>query len=235
MALIKFESVSLGYSGETIIEDLSFSVESGDYLCIVGENGSGKSTLVKTLLGLIPAREGKIIYGDGLKKSEIGYLPQSTALQKDFPASVYEVVLSGCLNKSGIFPFYSKEQKELARKNTELLGLSDLAEKCYRELSGGQQQRTLLARALCASSRLLLLDEPEAALDTRVTREMYSLISELNSQGVTVITVSHDVQSAIERASHILHLSRRPKFFGRACDYVKSDAYLASLRGGLTK
>ena len=235
MALIEFRSVSLGYGGETVVEDLSFAVGAGDYLCIVGENGSGKSTLVKTLLGLIPPREGEIIRGDGLKKSEIGYLPQATAMQRDFPASAFEVVLSGCLNKSGLFPFYSNEQKELARNNMELLGISELEKKCYRELSGGQQQRVLLARALCASSRLLLLDEPETALDAKAMQQTYSLISKLNRDGVTVITVSHDVSHSVEHASHILHLAYKPKFFGRVEDYLKSDVYLLAGRGGRAK
>ena len=234
MSLIKFDSVSLGYS-ETVVEDLSFTVEAGDYLCIVGENGSGKSTLIKTLLGLIGAKSGNITFGEGLRRDEIGYLPQQSAWQKDFPASVFEVVLSGCLSRSYLIPFYSKKQKALARDNMARMGISHLENECFRSLSGGQQQRVLLSRALCASSRLLLLDEPVAALDAKVTQEMYSIISELNRGGVTVIMVSHDIEAAARQASHILHLSRRPKFFGRAADYIKSDAYTSALRGGGAK
>ena len=232
MALINCESLSIGYEGRAIVENLSFKVEKGDYLCIVGENGSGKSTLIKTILGLNTPLSGKLEYADGLKKNEIGYLPQQTVAQKDFPASVYEVVLSGCLNKCALSPFYSKAQKETAAKNMELLSNSSLAKKCYRELSGGQQQRVLLARALCASSRLLLLDEPAAALDPKVTRNMYSLISDLNESGIAVIMVSHDISAATTYASHILHVANHPKFFGRVEDYVKSDVGSAYIRGG---
>lgn len=235
MALIEFKSVSLGYGGEPVVEDLSFAVERGDYLCIVGENGSGKSTLVKTLLGLIPPREGEIIRGEGLKKCEMGYLPQGSAPERDFPASVLEVVLSGCLGACTFFPFYSSEQKAFARKNMELLDISNLEKKCYRELSGGQQQRVLIARALCASSRLLLLDEPETALDVKTMRQTYSLISQLKDEGVTVITVSHNISHSLEHASHVLHLAHKPRFFGRAKDYLKSDAYLTTIRGGRAK
>ena len=233
MSLIKFDSVSLGYT-DSVVESLSFSVHAGDYLSIVGENGSGKSTLIKTLLGLIPSMGGEIAFGEGLSHSEIGYLPQQNAAQSDFPASVSEVVLSGCLGKSGLIPFYLKEQRAVALSNMERLGISHLAKKCYRELSGGQQRRVLLARALCASSRLILLDEPAAALDPAAASDMYSLISELNRSGVTVIAVLHDVSAAVEYSSHILHLSHRPRFFGTVGDYLKSDAYLQGA-GGRTK
>jgi len=231
MSLVKFESVSLGYS-DAVVEELSFTVESGDYLTVVGENGSGKSTLIKTLLGLVPAKSGGVILGEGLSHREIGYLPQQSATQRDFPASVFEVVLSGCLSSARAIPFYSGEQKALALKNLERLGISHLVKKCFRELSGGQQRRVLLARALCASSRLILLDEPATALDPKVTEEMYSIISELNASGMTVIAVSHDIEAAIKYSSHILHLSHRPKFFGSVRDYLKSDAYLSKRGGG---
>ena len=223
MALIKCNSLSLGYEGRTIIENLSFEVNAGDYLCVVGENGSGKTTLMKALLGLKSPIAGEIVFGDGLTKTEIGYLPQQTAVQRDFPASVREVVLSGCLNKCGLSPFFSPKLRARAEDNTKRLGIDGIANRCYRELSGGQQQRVLLARALCASSRLILLDEPVAGLDPKVTADMYTVIEELNRSGVSVIMISHDIAAATRYASHILHISHEPLFFGKTEDYLKSD------------
>ena len=223
MALIKVSGVSLGYEGKAIVTDLDFEVNKGDYLCIVGENGSGKSTLMKTLLGQKNVVSGKIEFGDGLKQKEIGYLPQQTPVQKDFPASVKEIVYSGCLNSCGLRPFYSKEQKKRANEIMDKLGISELASSCYRELSGGQQQRVLLARALCATKKLLVLDEPVAGLDPVVTKNLYRLISDINNKGTTVIMVSHDIHAAIEFASHILHIGNKPLFFGTKEDYKNSD------------
>ena len=233
MALLNVSGVSLGYEGHPIVSNLDFRVEKGDYLCIVGENGSGKSTLMKTILGQKHVINGKIEFSDGLKQNEIGYLPQQTEVQKDFPASVKEIVLSGCINSCGFRPFYSKSQKTLAEENMKKLGIDDIAKKCYRELSGGQQQRVLLARALCATKKLLVLDEPVAGLDPLVTQNLYQLISEINRDGITVIMVSHDIHAAAEYASHILHISHEPLFFGTKEDYLKSDLYLSfSSKGG---
>lgn len=223
MALINVNGVSLGYEGKSIVTDLNFQVNKGDYLCIVGENGSGKSTLMKTLLGQKNVLSGKIEFSDGLRQNEIGYLPQQTQVQKDFPASVREVVMSGCLNSSGLSPFYSKAQKKQASEIMEKLGITELAKKCYRELSGGQQQRVLLARALCATKKLLVLDEPVAGLDPVVTKNLYRLISDINKEGITVIMVSHDIHAAIEFASHILHIGNKPLFFGTKEEYKNSD------------
>ena len=223
MALIRCEDVSIGYEGQTVVKDLYFSIQAGDYLCIVGENGSGKSTLVKSLLGLKSVEKGRIIYGDGLKQNEIGYLPQQTDAQKDFPASVYEVILSGRLNSRGLKPFYTGADKKAAVEKMELLGIRDLARQCFRDLSGGQKQRALLARALCATKTLLLLDEPVTGLDPIVTAEFYQLIRRINREsGIAVVMVSHDIESAVEDASHILHLQERMLFFGTAQDYRKS-------------
>lgn len=234
MSLVKCENVSLGYEGRAIIEGLSFEVNTGDYLCIIGENGAGKSTLVKTLLGLREPMSGVIEFGDGLKKKEIGYLPQQTQVQKDFPASVREVVLSGCLNKCGMNPFFSKENKKLAEQQMERLGITHLANRCYRELSGGQQQRVLLCRALCATGRIILLDEPVAGLDPKVTAEMYELIERLNKEdGVTVIMVSHDMGAAMKYASSILQVSRTDLYFGTKADYIKSEASRMFVGGGI--
>ena len=224
MALLTCQNVSLSYENNTVLTDLTFSVNVGDYLCIVGENGSGKSTLMKALLGLKSPGSGSILMGDGLKQSEIGYLPQQTSAQKDFPTSVYEVVLSGCLNNRGLSPFYSKTDKARAIENMNRLGLTDLKRHSYRELSGGQQQRVLLARALCATQKLLLLDEPVSGLDPVVTIDLYHLIRQINLDGITVIMVSHDIKSAVEYASHILHLQNKPLFFGTTAEYKTSEA-----------
>lgn len=220
MALIECKNVVLGYDNKIVLDNLSFEVNKGDYLCIIGENGSGKSTLMKTILGLKSPLGGEISFGDGLKKNEIGYLPQQTVVQRDFPASVREIVLSGCLNKCGLKPFYSKENKKLAEKNMERMNITALSKRCYRELSGGQQQRVLLARALCATEKILLLDEPVSGLDPKVTAEMYSLIKELNEQGVTIIMISHDMHAALKYASHILQVGSK-MFFGTKEDYLK--------------
>ena len=222
MALLTVDNLTLGYEGTTVAEDLTFSVRAGDYLCIVGENGSGKTTLMKTILDLMKPLSGRITTGEGLEPTAIGYLPQQTEVQKDFPASVREVVLSGSLNKSGFKPFYTKEQKRQSRDNMARLSILPLAGKCYRELSGGQQQRVLLARALGAADRMLLLDEPAAGLDPQITEDMYLLIKQLNESGLTIIMISHDIQAAARYASHILHVSRRPLFYGTKEDYILS-------------
>ena len=224
MSQLKCDNVTLGYEGKIVTQNLSFTVNAGDYLCIVGENGAGKSTLIKALLGLKSPMSGEITTGDGLKSTEIGYLPQQTVVQKDFPASVREIVLSGLLGKCGMRPFYSGKQKEFARKQMERMNILDLENRCYRELSGGQQQRVLLARALCAAEKMILLDEPVAGMDPKVTKERYELINKLNKEdGITVIMVSHDIAAAVKYASHILHISHTPLFFGKKEDYIKTD------------
>jgi len=224
MPQLTCENVTLGYEGRTVISDLSFEVNAGDYLCIVGENGSGKSTLMKTLLKLKTPVSGRVTTGDGLAPNEIGYLPQQTVVQKDFPASVSEVVLSGCLNRCGLRPFYNWVEKRLAKENMEKLGIAHLAKRCYRELSGGQQQRVLLARALCATQKLLLLDEPVAGLDPQAAAEMYDIIKTLNDDGTTIMMISHDVIAPVKYASHILHLGGQSAlFFGTKEDYFMSD------------
>lgn len=223
MALIKCENVSIGYEGQTVVKDLDFQIDPGDYLCIVGENGSGKSTLVRSLLGLKNVEKGQIIYGDGLKQTEIGYLPQQTDVQKDFPASVYEVVRSGRLNSRGFHPFYTAADRKAAVEKMDLLGIRNLAKQCFRDLSGGQKQRVLLARALCATKSLLLLDEPVTGLDPIVTGEFYQLIRRINREsGIAVVMVSHDIESAVKDASHILHLQETALFFGTTEEYKRS-------------
>ena len=223
MALLTCNHISLGYEGSVIVQDLSFHVSAGDYLCIVGENGSGKTTLIKALTGLHAPVSGKIETGDGLMANEIGYLPQQTAIQRDFPASVWEVVLSGCQSRAGIRPWYTKEEKRIARENMERMNITPFERRCYRELSGGQQQRVLLARALCATRRLLLLDEPVSGLDPKVTAEMYELIAGLNREGITIIMISHDIHAALQSATHILHMGE-DIYFGTREEYLESAA-----------
>ena len=223
MALISCRDLVLSYENNVVCSELSFDVNTGDYLCIVGENGSGKSTLIKALLSLKQINGGSVTFGDGLKRTEIGYLPQQSNAMKDFPASVGEVVISGCLNSRGMMPFYSKRERIISEENMHRLEIFDLRKKSYRELSGGQQQRVLLARALCATSKLLLLDEPVSGLDPLVTGEMYRIIKRLSDDGITIIMVSHDIKSAVKYSSHILHLNHKPMFFGTTSDYVASD------------
>lgn len=232
MALLTIQDLAVGFNSRPVAEGLNFTVSAGDYLCITGENGSGKTTLMRTLLHLQEPVSGQILIGDGLKKNEIGYLPQQTIVQKDFPASVWEIVLSGCQGRCGARPFYSKEDKALARKNMERMDITDLAKRCYRELSGGQQQRVLLARALCATGKVLLLDEPVSGLDPKVTVEMYSLIERLNKEDITVIMITHDITAAIRYASHILHIGDTI-FFGTKEEYLETmDGKMFLMRQG---
>ena len=223
MAILTVKDTSFSYDGRTVLEGVDFSLTAGDYLCIVGENGSGKSTLIKGLLGLKAPDRGSIVFGEGLRPTEIGYLPQQTQLQRDFPASVGEVVLSGCLNSLGRRLHYSAADRERARMNMERMGIEELKNRSYQDLSGGQQQRVLLARALCATKKLLLLDEPVTGLDPIATGEMYNLIKLVNlCDAITVIMVSHDIHEAVRYASHILHLGQKQLFFGTAAAYRES-------------
>ena len=234
MAQLICQDLCVGYDGKAVLQDLNFAVFSGDYLCIVGENGSGKSTLMKTILGLQQPVRGRILTLDGLRKNEIGYLPQQTQVQKDFPASVREIVLSGCQGRCGSRPYYNKEEKQLAADAMEKMQIAQLAKRCYRELSGGQQQRVLLARALCATRKMLLLDEPVSGLDPKVTAEMYALIEKLNREdGITVIMISHDIAAAVKYASHILHIGDAV-FFGTKTEYLQSPQgrLFAAEKGG---
>lgn len=224
MELIRCDNVSLGYENQIAVKNASFFVEEGDYICIIGENGSGKSTLVKGLLGLNKPLGGEMVFSPKLKQSSIGYLPQQTAAQKDFPATVFEVVLSGCLRQRGRMPFYSKKEKAVAFENMEKLHIMPLKNKCYRDLSGGQQQRVLLARALCATSCLLILDEPVTGLDPMATTELYQVIKELNTKyGVAVLMVTHDIRSILTQCRKILQMKQEVLFFGTTNEYAASD------------
>lgn len=219
MAQISCKKLSVGYGSNVLVKNLSFSVNKGDYLYILGDNGSGKTTLMQTLLHLIKPISGTITTGDGLLSDEIGYLPQQTEAQKDFPASVREIVLSGNQSRCGKRPFYNKEEKQLAKDNMKKMGIYELRKRCYRELSGGQQQRVLLARALCATQKMLLLDEPVTGLDPKVSVEMYELIEELHKEGITIIMISHDMEAAVKYATHILHIGN-DTFFGTKEEYL---------------
>ena len=232
MAQLTCQKLCVGYDGKSILQGLDFEVFAGDYLCIVGENGSGKSTLMKTILGLQTPISGSILTGDGLRKNEIGYLPQQTQVQKDFPASVREIVLSGCQRRCGSRPFYNREEKKLAVDAMEKMQIAPLAKRCYRTLSGGQQQRVLLARALCATQKMLLLDEPVSGLDPKVTAEMYALIQKLNYEdGITVVMISHDLSAALQYASHILHIGDSV-FFGTKAAYLNEFSQAWQKGGG---
>lgn len=238
--LITCRDLAVGYDGEIVARGLNFTVSAGDYLCIVGENGSGKSTLMRTLLSLQPPIEGEILFGG--KRCSIGYLPQQKDMQKDFPASVREIVLSGCLGRMGQRPFFDRESKRRADETMERLGISEYAARSFSELSGGQQQRVLLARALCATEKLLLLDEPVTGLDPKATSQLYQLISGLNRDGITIIMISHDIATALTYATHILHVGNggargaqegapATSFFGTSQAYERSGIGRLFLKG----
>ncbi len=234
MAQLSCKNLSIGYDSKIIQKDLDFSIEKGDYLCIVGENGAGKSTLMKTLLGLKTPLAGHISMEDGVKGNEIGYLPQQNLIQRDFPASVKEIVLSGCQGRCRFPGFYGAEAKKKAKEAMDKLGITHLKKSCYRELSGGQQQRVLLARALCATQKMLLLDEPVSGLDPQATQDLYDIIKKLNDEeNITIIMISHDVGAALKYASHILHIGKT-LFFGTKNEYLRSSVGKAftTLKGG---
>ena len=225
MALITCEHVCLGYDGQTVLRDVNFTVSRGDLLCVVGENGSGKSTLIKGLLGLKAPEQGSITLGDGLVRNEIGYLPQQTQLQRDFPASVAEVVRSGCINQMHGRPFYSRADRARAQENMERMGIEDLAHHSYQALSGGQQQRVLLARALCAANDLLILDEPVTGLDPASMQDLYKTLRYLNErEGMAIIMVTHDIENALREAKHILCVDRAGCFYGTVSEFLSSPA-----------
>ena len=222
--ILSCRDVTFASDSKISVDHVSFEVNEGEYVCIVGENGSGKSTLLKSILGLVPLKCGSVSFGPEVHRKRLGYLPQQTNIQKDFPASVYEVVLSGCLNRRGVKPFYSKEDKEQAMQHMERLGIGNFKKRSFSALSGGQQQRVLLARALCATDKLLLLDEPVTGLDPLVTEELYQLIEQLNRDlGVTVIMVSHDISSAIQYADKILHINQSLLFYGDTESYINTE------------
>ena len=214
MALLQCENVALGYQKTVLVEGLNLEVHRGDYLCVIGDNGVGKSTFVRTLLGLQSALAGRITLGEGLRPQDLGYLPQQTVVQRDFPATVEEIVRSGCVSRMGWRPTLSKAERARVGENLERMGVAHLSKRSYRTLSGGQQQRVRLARALCAADTLLLLDEPVAGLDPEGTAEMYQIIDRLNHEdGMTILMVSHDLEGVRAYATHILRMGREPRFY----------------------
>ena len=220
MAIIQLKNVTMSYEGSRVINELSISINKGDYVCIVGENGSGKTTLIKGLLGLKALDGGEIIFGDGLCKNEIGYLPQQSEMQRDFPASVKEVVRSGRINHKGLMAFFGAKDRKICDNAMKKLEIDHLAHKCYHELSGGQQQRVLLARAICASEHLLILDEPVSSLDVGAADEMYEVIKKLHDEGMTIIMISHDIEKALASADYVLHLgNQKALYYGKSKDY----------------
>ena len=226
MTHIECKDLTLGYDDGIVAEHINFTVERGDYLCIVGENGAGKSTLMKTMLSLIKPAGGELKFSDELKRNEVGYLPQQTIVQRDFPANVREIVMSGNLSRMGLKPFYGKQEKKRADDAMEKLDITSLAKKSYRNLSGGQQQRVLLARAFCAADKLLILDEPVSGLDPKAAKEFYESVRKLHDEGVTIIMVSHDMHAALSDSDHILQIGEHKQlYFGKTEDYVRSKAY----------
>ncbi len=231
MSLLKITDLTLGYESSAVVSNLSFTVGEGDYLCILGENGAGKTTLMKALLGLLKPISGTIERGEGLSKNEFGFLPQQATVRKDFPASVMEIVLSGCQNRLGLRPFYGKAEKEIALKNLRRMGIEDQKDRSFKDLSGGQQQRVLLARALCSSGKILLLDEPVTGLDPIAQQDMYDLVERLNKEGLAIIMITHDSSAAVRYASHILHIGDEV-FFGTKDEYTVSSVGQSFLRKG---
>lgn len=221
--LIHCRDAGLGYENKALIEHFDFQVYSGDYVCIVGENGSGKSTLLKTLLGLIKPVSGEVILAQSIRNGAVGYLPQQTQVQRQFPASVMEVVLSGFLNRSHKSPFFHREEKRAALKNLKRLDIADLARQCYGKLSGGQQQRVLLARALCAAGEILVLDEPVTGLDPMAAAALYENLRKLHKEGMAIVMVTHDIRSAVTEAEHILHMNEGEYFYGLTEEYMNSE------------
>lgn len=226
MTLLSCEDMTIGYEDQTVLSHLSFSIEEGDYISILGENGSGKSTLIKTILGLTKPLSGTFTFQEGLSQKSIGYLPQQTTAQRDFPASVQEIVLSGFLGKKGWHPFYTRKEKKIALAHMEDMNVASFAQKNYRYLSGGQQQRVLLARALCAADRLLILDEPVTGLDPAAQAEFYQLIQHLNQHhNMTILMISHDIAAASRYSTKILHLEDQTYFYGSLKEYKNSSLY----------
>ena len=224
MKLIECKKLNIGYGNKVVCKDINLTIEKGQYVCVVGENGCGKSTLLKTILGLNKAVSGKVIFDDNFKSSSIGYMPQQSEIQRDFPATVYEIIMSGFLGQMKFRPFYNKAEKEKANKIMQELDIADLAKKSFKELSGGQQQRVFLARALCATDEVLVMDEPVNALDSKAIRKFYSLIKKLNvDNGLTIIMVTHNIDKVIKYATDVVYLKNKMEFAGKKEEFLQSE------------
>ena len=220
--LLRVDDVTLAYEGREVISSLSFEIPRGAYVSVIGENGTGKSTLLGAILGLKRVRSGKIELCD-LKRREIGFLAQQNEESESFPATVYEVVLTGCLSRSSCGPFITKRARDIAFANMEKVGITSLSGRSCDALSGGQRQRVMLARALCSASKLLVLDEAVTGVDSKTVADIYSLVESLNAGGMTVLSVTHDISAAVRYSSHILRLSSDGYFFGTVNDYLALD------------
>ena len=224
MILLKCQDLAVGYDNQAILRDINLEITNGDYICIIGKNGSGKSTLMKTLVNLLPPVSGKFKYDKTVRAKSIGYLPQQIQVQADFPASVYEAVLSGCLNRLGYYPFFKRAEKELANRYLKMLEIDEIRNKPFSRLSGGQQQRVLLARALCSTEKILFLDEPFAGIDVLMARQLYHIINRINKElGVTIVLISHDLNSVLHDTNRIFHVQDTLLFEGSTENYLKSE------------
>lgn len=221
--LIKFDNVRIGYVNKVICNNINLEIEDGDYITVFGENGSGKTTFLKTLVGIIPELKGKIIYDKSIDTKSIGYLPQSINVRSDFPASAFEIVLSGCIKRLKFRPFYTKKEKDFAKDVMQIFNISRLAGRPFRELSGGQQQRVLLARAYCSMKKILVLDEPFTGLDPYSVKQLILTLDELNKQGITIIIVSHLVNAALECSKKIVKISKDETFVGTPEEYKRKE------------
>lgn len=211
-----------GYGARAVAGEIDIDVSEGDGLCVVGGNGTGKSTFLRTLLGLQPALSGEVSFNPSLRPGDIGYLPQQNPLQRDFPATAREVAMSGCQAMRGTRPFFRERERAIANEAMGRFGVAAFADRPYRELSGGQRQRVLLARALCAGRRLLVLDEPATGLDPGAAAELYAAMAELHRGGLATISVTHDMAGGLEGATHILDLGRAKPFFGPMAEWARS-------------
>jgi len=204
---IAARNVTIGYGHGNVIKSANFEIEKQDFVCIVGTNGAGKSTLIKAMLGLMRPKSGKILFGEGVNHRAIGYLPQEKNAAPNFPATVIEVVLSGALGRLGARAFYRKQDVGEAERALKRLGILALKDAGFSDFSGGQKQKVLLARALVATSEVLILDEPSNNLDPKSRKEFYEILKELNQSGLTIIMITHDLDAEDLIGNKIISIS----------------------------
>ena len=221
MAMITLNNLTLKYDGNVVLQNVNFSVNEGDFICVVGENGTGKSTLIKSLVGLKSIDSGEVIY-ENINRSDISYIAQQNNIKRNFPATVLEVVMQGLEGRKNLTPFYKKEEKALALNALKKLGIETVANKLINELSGGQQRRVLLARALISPKKLLIMDEPVASLDTAAAKEIYTITKNLcENEKMAAIVVLHDLGNAIKYATKILWIKDDSHKLLSPGDYLK--------------